>query len=74
MKMKPFFWSLVAVACFVWLPGWAAGGDTTQAPELFFPEPQFQFEPVLEGEKVKHTYRVANKGNAPLNIQKVKTG
>ena len=37
-------------------------------------DPTYEFEPVVEGKKVSHTYHVANKGNAPLSILNVKTG
>lgn len=43
-------------------------------PRAVFPEMKYQFEPVLEGERVKHTYKVVNKGEGDLKIDKVKTG
>ena len=36
--------------------------------------PEFRFELVPEGTKVTHPYVIHNKGNAPLEVLKVKTG
>jgi hypothetical protein len=43
-------------------------------PQVVFPESRYEFEPVLDGERVKHTYKVANTGDGDLKILKVKTG
>lgn len=37
-------------------------------------EPIFEFEPVLDGETVTHTFVIKNTGNAELKILKVRTG
>ena len=42
--------------------------------KAIFPEPEFEFVPVLEGSEVNHSYRVINKGSGELNILDVKTG
>ena len=52
----------------------AANPAATPQPRAVFPEKKFQFKPVLEGERVKHTYKVVNKGQGDLKIEKVKTG
>ena len=36
--------------------------------------PEFRFELVPEGAKVTHDYIIHNKGSAPLEVLKVKTG
>ncbi|SPD75311.1 conserved exported hypothetical protein [uncultured Desulfobacterium sp.] len=35
---------------------------------------QFQFEPVVEGTVITHDFHIENTGNAPLKIERVKTG
>lgn len=37
-------------------------------------EPRFEFPPVVEGSVVTHEFVIENKGNAPLAIEKVRTG
>ena len=34
----------------------------------------FQFEPVADGQEVLHDFVLVNRGAAPLNISKVRTG
>jgi hypothetical protein len=48
--------------------------DDPGAPSLYVPEPLFQFEPVVSGQKVEHDYILYNKGTAELKITSVKTG
>ena len=43
-------------------------------PSAFFPNPSYEFAPVLEGTVIQHDYRVRNRGTADLEIQRVKTG
>jgi hypothetical protein len=43
-----------------------------RAPRAFFPELRYAFEPVLEGEKIKHDFIVENQGNAPLVIKNIR--
>ena len=43
-------------------------------PELFIPEKSHQFENVAAGQTVTHDYILYNKGTAPLDITRVKTG
>jgi hypothetical protein len=38
------------------------------------PVRSFRFEPVVEGEQVLHDFQLRNKGDAPLNISKIRTG
>lgn len=47
-------------------PAWAG-------PLLTVAEPSFDFGTVLQGDKVEHTFRLTNRGDAPLEIHKVKT-
>ena len=48
--------------------------DSAKAPAIYIPVSQWNFEPVVDGTSVVHDFAVQNKGDAPLNISKVKTG
>jgi len=52
--------------------GQSTGNDAS--PLLYVPEPLFNFETVVSGRDVSHDYIVQNKGTAPLEISRVKTG
>jgi hypothetical protein len=55
-----------------------SGGQTaengTPAPAAFAPEAIYEFDPVLDGEEIVHDFVIQNRGNAELNITKVRTG
>ena len=44
------------------------------APVIEVEEPTYDFKQVSQGEVVKHDFRVFNRGEAPLEIKKVKPG
>ena len=50
------------------------GSETDDAPSVFFPETHFEFSPVLEDATVVHDFVIKNNGNAPLKVDRVKTG
>ena len=52
---------------------WANQPNQT-APKLTMDQTEFSFEPVVDGTLVNHDFVVQNKGEAVLNIHKVKTG
>jgi len=64
----------VAVALFTLSVSVCFGAETADAPSVFFPETQYEFSPVLEDATVVHDFVIKNKGNAPLNVDRVKTG
>lgn len=43
-------------------------------PSAVVKSDRFEFETVVEGVKVTHTFIISNKGTAPLIIEKVKSG
>jgi hypothetical protein len=45
-----------------------------KAPQAFMPTTHFTFASVVEGNDVVHEFRIQNKGQGPLVIEKVKTG
>jgi len=51
-------------------PGKAAVPDAA----AFFPQTTYEFEPVVEGTRVIHEFRIQNRGSVPLKIEKVRTG
>ena len=46
----------------------------SQTPQAVVPESHFEFESVVEGREVVHAFQIQNRGQAPLVIEKVKTG
>ena len=50
------------------------GAQDDSQPNAFFPATSWEFSPVLDGTKVMHEFVIQNKGNAPLKVEKVKTG
>jgi len=50
------------------------GAQDDAQPSVFFPATSYDFSPVLEGNKVMHEFVIQNKGNAPLIVERVKTG
>ncbi len=43
-------------------------------PSAWLPVNNYKFEPVVEGTAINHTFIIQNKGTAPFNIEKVRTG
>jgi hypothetical protein len=67
----------LAAACAICLAVSVAvcfGAGKGAAPSVFFPETHYEFSPVLEGAAVVHDFVIQNKGNAMLNVARVKTG
>ena len=52
----------------------AVGAQEDSKPSAFFPQTDYEFSPVLDGEQVEHEFLVQNKGSAVLTIERVKTG
>ena len=67
---------LILICCTLWVSSvfrTDAQADTGQ-PKAVLPEVQYEFEPVPEGTQIHHDLNIQNKGTAPLNIEKVRTG
>ena len=45
-----------------------------KAPQAFMPTTHYEFATVVEGREIVHAFRIQNKGQGPLVIEKVKTG
>ena len=50
------------------------GAQNDAQPSAFFPATTYEFSPVLDGAKVVHEFVIQNKGNAPLKVERVRTG
>ena len=61
-------------AVLVFSAGLGSGAENEQGPKVFFPQTHYEFSPVLDGATVVHEFVIQNKGNAPLNVERVKTG
>ncbi len=49
-------------------------GAAQAAPNAEAVDPNYRFDPVLDGAEVVHEFVIRNTGDAPLEIEKVKTG
>jgi hypothetical protein len=65
-----------AVVCILFLNSGAFGASqqTPPSPSAFVPESRYTFPTVIDGTEVTHDFIIQNKGDAPLVIEKVKTG
>jgi hypothetical protein len=52
----------------------SAEDPETLGPQMVMEEAYFDFGEVKEGDVVSHTFRVFNRGDQPLQIEKVKRG
>jgi len=50
-----------------------ADSASQDSPIAFVPEKSYEFKTIPEGTQVTHTFKIQNKGTAPLRIEKVKT-
>ncbi len=48
--------------------------EVSPSPSAFVPEDVYDFNKVVDGTQVVHDFIIQNKGDAPLKINKVKTG
>ena len=67
-----FMFCLVVPYIFASTDANESAGDTFPAAAV--PERNFEFEPVVDGEKVLHDFIIKNEGGAALHITRVKTG
>jgi hypothetical protein len=51
-----------------------AENNVNTYPSAYLPVDNYEFDPVLEGDEIDNYFIIQNKGTAPLNIEKVKTG
>lgn len=75
MKRKLFYIFFV-VFCMISFNSGAFGASkqTSPSPSVHVPESRYKFPTVLDGTEVTHDFIIQNKGDAPLVIEKVRTG
>ena len=53
-------------------PSSPAGASIKKGPRAVFPQLKYEFEPILEGDKITHDFIIENHGNAPLVIKNIR--
>lgn len=62
---------------FAWVLGFlaaACASEVSGAPEIFCAEPNHNFGTLSNTEKIQHEFRIQNRGDSPLLIEKLKPG
>lgn len=75
MKAKMF--TVIFATVSIILFGTGIFGFTQQthiAPSAFIPNSRYTFSPVLDGAQITHGFVIQNKGDATLEIEKVRPG
>jgi hypothetical protein len=67
---RSILWGCLIVVVWASIP--RAEGETQPLPAIEIEIPTYDFHQVLQGEVVKHDFRVFNRGGAPLEIKNVK--
>lgn len=62
---------LLCTAFFCWV---AAGAQEIRKPKAFLAEDTYDFKEVMEGEVIRHSFSIFNKGDEELKILQVKAG
>ena len=62
------------LAALIPLTGFSATENDGAEPVVYVPEPVFEFDKVVDGSEVVHDFIVQNKGDATLDITKVRPG
>ena len=65
--------SIILLTCLAVLPLISGAEDKQAETQVFMPETQFTFQPVVEGTEVVHDFAIMNKGADTLSILNVKT-
>jgi hypothetical protein len=75
MKHK-LFAVFFAAFCLIFFGTSAVGftEQTLQTASVVIPNSMYSFSPVLDGTEITHDFVIQNKGDAPLAIEKVRTG
>ena len=75
MKLKLIFIFFAAVCIMPFNSGaFGASKQTPPSSSVVVPESRYIFPTVIDGAEVTHDFIIQNKGDAPLAIEKVKTG
>jgi len=71
--MKKVMRFLLVFCTILMLADMSAAAEEINKPIAVVYNPDYRFPSVLEGEEIAHEFIIANKGKAPLIIEKVKT-
>ncbi len=75
MKIKNLFFFFLFFFLFLNLNASIKAEDNVNThPSAYLPVDNYEFDTVVEGAEIDHQFIIQNKGTAPLNIEKVKTG
>ncbi|MCD4805853.1 MAG: DUF1573 domain-containing protein [Desulfobacterales bacterium] len=75
MKIKNLFFFFFLFVLFLNLNASIKAEDNVNIyPSAYLPVDNYEFDTVVEGNEIDHQFIIQNKGTAPLNIEKVKTG
>jgi hypothetical protein len=74
MIVKSVFSRLLIIAVVLWSGACLADQPASpSAPEAVVQTTTFHFGPVVDGTEIQHDFIIANRGEAPLDILKVRT-
>ncbi|MDI6798261.1 MAG: hypothetical protein QMD09_15035 [Desulfatibacillaceae bacterium] len=65
---------LLLIFAAVCILAWHPAAFAQDAPVVYAPQPEYEFEPVSEGTKISHEFVLQNKGLATLVIERILTG
>ena len=74
MNIKSTFYWIALPLVFIPMTVMSEGIEGTGIPRLYIPERSYEFQAVVSGTEVSHTYSVQNTGTATLEIKRVATG
>ncbi|MBL0717292.1 MAG: DUF1573 domain-containing protein [Desulfosarcina sp.] len=74
--IKKFSVCTILIFSILFIHSLSFGEETKESisPLAFFPEKNFTFDAIVEGKQIEHSFKLINKGTAPLFVQKVKAG
>jgi len=75
MKIKNLFFFFLLFFLFLnFNASIKAEDNVNTCPSAYLPVDNYEFDTVIEGNEIDHQFIIQNKGTAPLNIEKVRTG
>ena len=75
MRLKKLISSVFVVFSLCFFASFSFADDASpEGPLVFFPEPRFVFEQMLEGKELLHDFVIMNKGDSTLKVKKVNPG
>ena len=65
--------ALISILCLVGITTFSFGAKGDKLPLAHLPAARYEFAPVVEGQEVSHNFVIQNKGEASLEVKRVKT-